>query len=374
MKNKKLLIFTEYFLPGYKAGGPIRSIYNLAKILSKKYDVYVVAKDRDIGENKPYDDIQTDKVLDYEEFHIYYISDITKSAIHNIISDINPDTIYINSFFSKTSQIILYLNKFNLIQKKLVLAPRGELQPNALQIKSFKKKVYMLFTKMTNFYDGVVFHSTDKTETINIKKQIKTDNIFEISNISMPTQVYTPLIKDKDQLHIIFLSRIRDNKNLIFALDVIKDFNFDITFGIYGPIEDEDYWKRCQKIIEVLPQNIKCKYYGSVKPENIASTMRKYHCLLLPTMTENFGHVIAEAMFAGVIPIISDQTPWLSLEEKQAGWDISLNNKNEYEKVVEKLYKMEEDNYQKLSKSTMLYVKKKLNLEKIKNAYIKLFK
>ncbi len=165
MKNKKLLIFTEYFLPGYKAGGPIRSIYNLARILSKDFDVYVVAKDRDIGDTKPYDNIDIDRVLKYEDFHIYYASSFNKNSILGIITSIDPDTIYINSFFSKTSQIVLYLNKLKIIQKKLILAPRGELQPNALQIKGFKKKVYSFFTKMINFYDGIIFYVTDILES-----------------------------------------------------------------------------------------------------------------------------------------------------------------------------------------------------------------
>ena len=373
MKNKKLLIFTEYFLPGYKAGGPIRSIYNLARILSKDFDVYVIAKDRDIGDTKPYENIEIDSMLKYEDFHIYYLSKSDKNSILNIIRNINADTIYINSFFSKTSQIILYLNKLNIIQKKLVLAPRGELQPNALQIKGFKKKVYSFFTKTINFYDGIIFHATDKTETLNIRKYFKVNDIVEISNISMPVHRYGPLVKNKDELNVIFLSRIRDNKNLKFALDILKDFDFGITFGIYGPIEDDDYWKQCQNMIKKLPSNIKCKYYGSVKPENIASTMRKYHCLLLPTMTENFGHVIAESMFAGVVPIISDQTPWLDLKKKQAGWDIPLDNKNGYKKAIETLYHMG-DEYTELSKNTMSYIEKRLNIEKIKKGYIDLFK
>ncbi len=188
----------------------------------------------------------------------------------------------------------------------------------------------------------------------------------------MPIQRYEPLKKNKEELKVIFLSRIRDNKNLKFALDILKDFDFEITFGIYGPIEDDDYWKQCQHMIKQLPSNIKCKYYGSVKPEDIASTMRKYHCLLLPTMTENFGHVIAESMFSGVVPIISDQTPWLDLKKKQAGWDISLENKDGYKKAIETLYNMG-DEYAELSKNTMSYVEKRLNIEKMKKDYIDLF-
>lgn len=374
MKRRKILIFTEYFLPGYKAGGPIRSIYNLAKVLSNEYLIYIITKDRDIGENKSYDNIKTDEIIEFEGFRVLYLSTVNTGSVQKAISNIEPDVIYLNGLFSKFTQIILFLKKMKRINQNLILAPRGEVQPNALQMKSLKKKIYMFVAKIFSLHDDIVFHSTDKTETVNIEKQLNTSEIYEISNISMPLQKFAALSKKKNQLNIIFLSRIRDNKNLMFALSVLKDFDFDICFDIYGPIEDKSYWEKCQAMINKLPKNIKCKYYGSVKPEDVASTMRKYHCKLLPTKTENFGHVIAESMFAGVVPIISDQTPWLDLEKEQAGWDIALDDIDAYKKAVEDIYDMDEDEYEKLSKSTMLYVEKKLDISKVKQDYIELFK
>lgn len=59
--NKKLLILTEWFAPGYKAGGPIQSCINLCLALKNKYEIYVFTTDTDHGEANPYHGIIADK-------------------------------------------------------------------------------------------------------------------------------------------------------------------------------------------------------------------------------------------------------------------------------------------------------------------------
>src|SRR4051794_35908932 len=58
--NKKLLILTEWFAPGYKAGGPIQSCVNMCLALKNKYEIYVFTTDTDHGEANPYHGITTD--------------------------------------------------------------------------------------------------------------------------------------------------------------------------------------------------------------------------------------------------------------------------------------------------------------------------
>ena len=119
-----------------------------------------------------------------------------------------------------------------------------------------------------------------------------------------------------------------------------------------------------------LPKNIITEYKGIVSPTEVPAVMRKYHALLLPTKTENFGHVIVEAMQSGVVPIISDQTPWIKLAEYKAGWSLDLKDVNEFTKVINILYKMDSETYLNLSKNTMKFINKKLNINELKQKYI----
>jgi glycosyltransferase involved in cell wall biosynthesis len=126
----------------------------------------------------------------------------------------------------------------------------------------------------------------------------------------------------------VFISRISPKKNLLFALRMLQSVLGDISFDIYGPIEDARYWNRCEKAIGTLPPNVRVKYMGMVEHEKVGEVFAEHDLFLFPTLGENYGHVICEALSAGCPVLISDQTPWRHLQEEGAGWDIPLAEMN----------------------------------------------
>ena len=78
---------------------------------------------------------------------------------------------------------------------------------------------------------------------------------------------------------------------------------------------------------------------------------------ILPTLGENFGHAIYEALGTGTPVIISNTTPWKNLEERKAGWDISLNNQEKFIEVLNRCYEMDNDEYKKWSEGAYNYAK-----------------
>jgi len=366
---KKIIFFIGNFLPGYRAGGPVTSIANLSTLLNKDFDITIVTSNKDFGVDTPYKEIEFDKKVKYKDFNIIYLSIINSKTVLNVIENENPDLIYLNSFFSTFTQLVLFVHISKRLIMPIILAPRGELQEDALAIKALKKKVYLTVYKLMKVYKQVSFHATDKIEHDRIKNMFKVDDISTLPNVPKVSDK-TPLYKGKNELKIIFISRIRDNKNLLLALQALFVCKGNLIFDIYGPIEDQSYWRKCQLIMGKLPKNIITEYKGIVSPTEVPAVMRKYHALLLPTKTENFGHVIVEAMQSGVVPIISDQTPWIKLAEYKAGWSLDLKDVNEFTKVINILYKMDSETYLNLSKNTMKFINKKLNINELKQKYI----
>src|SRR5690554_6888758 len=72
----------------------------------------------------------------------------------------------------------------------------------------------------------------------------------------------------------------------------------------------------------------------------IPDLLKDYHAVFLPSRGENFGHVILESFMAGRPVVISDQTPWRNLEEKQAGWDLPLAEIKQFSNVITELANM----------------------------------
>jgi glycosyltransferase involved in cell wall biosynthesis len=366
----KILIFTDSFLPGFKGGGPITSISNLVSLLNNNFDILICTRDRDFGDTEPYNRIELNKITKYKEYNIIYLSDMNKENISKVIVDFNPELIYLNSFFSKTTQMVMFLNKFTF-KKKLIVAPRGELQENALNIKKTKKSIYLFIYKLLGLYKNIHFHSTDTIETKSIKNIFNIDDITQLQN-AVKIYKFEPLRK-KNELKIIFVSRVSRKKNLHYALNLLKNIKYNIVFDIYGPKEDIGYWDECQDIINILPNNIKVSYMGSLAQNEIVKKMREYHTFLFPTLSENFGHVIVESMQAGLVPIISDQTPWLNLDDINAGWDIALDNEKSYIKVIEELYIMNNEEYTEKSLATIEYIHNKLDMKKLSKDYTSFF-
>jgi glycosyltransferase involved in cell wall biosynthesis len=368
---KKILIFTDSFLPGFKGGGPITSILNLVGLLNYNFDILICTRDRDFGDTKPYEKIEIDKVTKYKEFNVIYLSNMDKQNISKVIVDFNPDILYLNSFFSKTTQIVMVLNKLKF-KMKLIVAPRGELQENALNIKKTKKSIYLFFYKLLGLYKNIHFHSTDDIETTSIQDMFNIDAITQLQN-AVKIYKFEPLIKKENELKIIFVSRVSRKKNLHYALNLLKNIKYNIVFNIYGPKEDADYWNECQDIIDILPKNVQVLYKGSLAQNEIVNKMRGYHTFLFPTLSENFGHVIVESMQAGLVPIISDQTPWLKLNYINVGWDIPLDYEEAYINAIEELYVMDSEEYTKKSLTTIEYIHNKLDMIKLSKGYISFF-
>jgi glycosyltransferase involved in cell wall biosynthesis len=77
--------------------------------------------------------------------------------------------------------------------------------------------------------------------------------------------------------------------------------------------------------------------------------------MLLPTRNENFGYVILEALLAGCPVILSDQTPWRDLDEKQAGWVIPLGDEAGFVRALDAAIQMDAGDFHRRSTAAYQY-------------------
>jgi len=228
-------------------------------------------------------------------------------------------------------------------------------------------------------YDNLVWQATRLEEIAEIRRIMKntavsTERIFLSPNIpSRSPATRKPAhasAKKGLELRIVFLSRITRVKNLHMALNLLQDLRGDISFDIYGPIEDLRYWAECQESISALKKNITVTFKGEVLPNQVASVLAGYHLFILPTRGENFGHVILEALTAGCLVLISDTTPWRNLAENGVGWDISLSDVSQWKRALEVMVQMNEDEFEDRSNRAMEYAQSFINDESTsKNAF-----
>jgi glycosyltransferase involved in cell wall biosynthesis len=340
-----VLVCTHYYLPGYKAGGPTRTLSNLVDQLGNQIDFNILTVDRDSGDKTAYPGVSVDDWNRVGKANVYYLSDNSGSffGLRRVLRREKYDLIHLNSFFSPSFTIkALILRKLRLIPNKpVIIAPRGELSMAALRIKGVKKRIYRYAVKKIGLYNNVNWHASGEREVGDIRREFGSKaNILIARDLVIESIHRTDLsrlrpTKISGSLDLVFLSRISRMKNLDGALSMLKGLNGTVNFNIYGPPEDEDYWIECQRQISNLPKNIRVRYFGMVPPDNVGEVFGKHHVFLLPTQGENFGHVIYESLAAGCPVIISDQTPWRDLESKKAGWSIPLNDTERFRSVLQ---------------------------------------
>ena len=158
------------------------------------------------------------------------------------------------------------------------------------------------------------------------------------------------------------------------AINLMKGVRGNVQFDIYGPKENEDYWKECENAIKILPENVRVNYCGVLSHNEIHRTFCQYDAFLFPTLSENYGHVIAESLVTGCIPIISDQTPWTDMNEAGAGWAIPLSNEQSFKSAIQEVIDMGEEDILSKRNNMGRYVAEKLNLDKLKEEYLGVFK
>lgn len=365
----KILIFMSGFLPGKKYGGPPVSINNFCNLMSEE-DIYIVCTDHDLGEKKRYKDIKKGWNK-RENCNVLYLNDneYSISSFKKVINKINPDIIYLQSMFSKATLMGLIAAKY--FYKKILLAPRGELDKGAFK-KKYKKVPYIKVLKALGLIDKVYIQSTSPIETDSVIKRLGIDKnrIFEVDNIpDFPKEKLRHNKKEVGKLNLIFVSRIVAKKNIKFALECLKHVDGEVKYDIYGPIEDTNYWNECKNIIKKLPENIEVSYKGFIDREDIFNVMSKYDGLLFPTFSENYGQVIAEALLSGCVPIISDQTPWTDINDYKAGYAINLDDKSKYIDVINYLINSDFKNLENFRKNIKEYSNNKINIGNLKLKY-----
>lgn len=371
MSKPIILIFSAGYLPGYKAGGPIRSISNLVAVLGNELQFKIITADRDLGESTPYSGVKLDEWQQIGSASVFYASpsSLKLMNLRKIINSVEYDVSYINSFFSTNFAIKpLLLRCLKLIpQTPTILAPRGEFSPGALALKRFKKSWYISLARLCRYYENITWQASSAFEELDIQ------NVFQNVKISISvpivvapdlpnvieSKLYCSPNKVTGELDIVFLSRISPKKNLEGALTLLEGLQGKIRFNIYGPAEDKVYFEKCMKVAVKLKPAVEVVYQGEVPHNKVKEIFSNHHLFLFPTHGENYGHVILESLVAGCPVLLSDQTPWTKLCEAGVGWEFPLHMKEEFRKALQQCLDMDNSTFHIMSQQSADYGRKK---------------
>ena len=310
----RVLLTCGVFEPGFRGGGPVRSVAHLLDTASPTVLVDLLTGDRDLGSSRPYPGL-SGRWVDRGRARVFYLN-IRRArqwfGLWRRLRRTSFDLLYVNSLWSPVFTVVpVVAVRLGLIRAKTVLvAPRGSFSPGALSLKRRKKQLFLrVWGPLLRSMD-VVWHATAAEEAADIRAACPwaVVRIGEVQ-VALPPEPLTPGL-NTGRARLIHIGRISPKKNLLLVYQALLIVSRPVVLDIYGPVEDRKYWARCQALDKLLPGHVTVRYRGAVPAADVRAMLGAYDAFVFPTLGENFGHVIAESLSASCPVICSAETPW----------------------------------------------------------------
>ncbi len=375
---KSILMCCDWYYPAYKAGGPIQSIHRLAVQLTPYYKISILTSAYDLNSETILSGIRLNEWFTTPAgIQVYYTTRDQHRIknISDILKTLRPDFIYFYSPFSKKSTIdVIRACTQAKISPKYILAPKGTLKKSALKKSHFKKWVYIKMIKWFGWHRTMRFHATNADEQAEINTIFGETDTHVIYNLP-PVILSSPLPchKEVNHLKLLCLSRIHPIKNIHFLIETMQKVSVSVDLTILGGIEDEAYYDKCQHIARQLPNHIRVQFAGDCPYAEVESYLQQHHIMALPTLGENYGNAIVEALAIGRPVMISDQTPWKGLSAHKAGWDLPIAYVLPWQKVIEECGPWDQATYNEWSHGALTYAQQHIQDPDLIHQYQQLF-
>lgn len=211
-----------------------------------------------------------------------------------------------------------------------VVQPHGNLHPWKFNHKALKKKVYWYLVEEHILKNAAFIHVESEADQADVKRYLPTAETFIspcgaysklFENRTSPEYIKTkwPVFRDKKCL--LYLARVDINKgieHLLNAYAKITKSNADYNLLIVGP----DYagtTEKMKNLAKELGIESQIVWAGMVSEQERIWIMQDCDIYALPSLSENFGISVLEAMFCSKPVLTTTGTPWHELELNNAG-------------------------------------------------------
>lgn len=277
-----------------------------------------------------------------------------------VVQQVEPDIVHLHGIWS------MALHRCAVTCRRLggkyVIAPRGMLEPWSLKQKWLKKRIARFLYQDKDLKCAAALHATAESEAEQFRKLgFRNPVVISPNGVNLPKEegVRSQELGGRGQeRRVLFVSRMHPKKGVLELVEAwgrlgvrsqelgVRDWVVELVYTLNGEFEREYEAKVKARILELgmsyqdadgsvhrnsstpsLPHSSTSPNFIFTGPLNDDAKWDAYDradMFVLPTYSENFGIVVAEALWAGVPVITTKGTPWAELEEYKCGKWIDL--------------------------------------------------
>jgi len=312
----KVLLTVASLLPSY--GGPAFSVSGIAKALSEA--------GAEVGVWAPDQSAATTPLLS-PQCSVMRVIGSESEALRQFG---RPDILHDNGIWLRHNHRLAVLAARKSIHR--VVSVRGMLEPWALGHKRLKKTVAWRLFQERDLKRATRHHATAETEAQNIRRLgLGVPAVVIPNGVNLPEQEINPgrpqvtKAGDKSPRTALFLSRIHPKKGLPMLIEAWARLRPEgWILRIAGP-DESGHQRMIEKAVNAAGLNAQVLFSGPLHGKPKDAAFSEAEILVLPTHSENFGVVIAEALAHGLPTLTTTAAPWSILREYGCGWSVEPN-------------------------------------------------
>ena len=290
---------------------------------------------------------------------------VNGEPFEDAVARIKPDVVHLHGLWDPA------LHRAAVVCRKrgipYVIAPRGMLEPWSLRQKWLKKRIARWLYQDKDLRCAAALHATAESEAEQFRKLG-----FRNPIIISPNGVNVPVLGVRGQesgvrsqesgvrgqgsgvsgerKRILFVSRMHPKKGVLELVEAwgklvasrqslvasrqslvasggvgeLGRWEVELVYTVSGELEREYEAKVKARVKELELENGVGEgsfvFTGALNDDEKWNAYARADLFVLPTYSENFGIVVAEALWAGVPVITTKGTPWQELEDRKCGW------------------------------------------------------
>lgn len=313
----KVAIYTPNYLPGTRSGGPVRSVHGLARgLVDLGHEVDILTTDKD-GEERL--DVPLDQPIEIDGVRVHYRPVVWPQRIYyspalaRLADDLVPrmDAVHVNGMFLWPGPYIARTAR--RAGKRLVISPRGMLMPDLVKGKSrWNKLAWIMLQERANLAGATAIHVTAEAETDGLRcLGLALAPIMQLSNgVTLPDKATDQTaIKEiwgdvPEGRRVAFLGRLGWNKGIDLAIAAVRAHP-EAMIKLAG--HDEIGLRRQLEPRLYRADGQSCgAFLGHLEGDEKWAFLAGADVLLMPSLQENFGNSLVEAMGVGT-PVIATE-------------------------------------------------------------------